>query len=140
MIKCTQADTGKGTRPWIFFSFGRVVSFILCILHTCPVFSNYHIGAKHAKWQLRLSCDPTRLQQNKLPMFSHYTIQIVHIQFWFPFITKWCVLINVSISTAVGVWWCLFHEIYGKSNWYFWEDEISAYIKLTVLTQNLCCR
>ena len=41
---------------------------------------------------------------------------------------------------SIGVWWHLSHEIYGKNNWYVFRVEISAATKLTVLSQNLCCR
>ena len=41
---------------------------------------------------------------------------------------------------SIGVWWYLSHEIYGKNNWYVFQVKISAATKLTVLSQNLCCR
>ena len=33
----------------------------------------------------------------------------------------------------------LFHVTYGNNNRYIWVDKISATIKITVLSQNLCC-
>ena len=41
---------------------------------------------------------------------------------------------------SIGVWWYLSHEIYGENNWYVFRVKISTATKLTILSQNLCCR
>ena len=45
-----------------------------------------------------------------------------------------------STITSIGVWWYLSHQIYGKNKWNVFQVEISAATKLTILSQNLCCR
>ena len=43
---------------------------------------------------------------------------------------------NKTTIKSIGY---LSHEIYGKNNWYVWEDGILATTTSIVLSQNLCC-